>query len=260
MNRIMIGIISLLLPLAGLCISCAGAFYTHKAWKTKQMIENIPRSKVRSVAIGLAELEGKAEADGSKKIKSPFSGKECLYCSYRVEQLAQVDETTKQETYRVLHKGSEHVPFYLKDSTGRILVDPEGSEFFGDDKTEIRSAISSKPSPRIISFLESKGISHKGIFLNKTMRFAESMIIPGDTLYVLGSAMNNPGFKGNAKDNSENIMLKKGDNDPFFFIGNFKEEEILKRYNNQMIIGGIASGIIGLVSIKYILIFLMTFF
>ena len=45
-----------------------------KNLKIKRLIENVPTSKARSVAMGLVELKGKIES-GNKTLTDPFDGK-----------------------------------------------------------------------------------------------------------------------------------------------------------------------------------------
>jgi hypothetical protein len=67
-------------------------------WRLKQIrqVQTLPRSKARSVAVGLAEFEGVVRAAGANAVVSRANPPEAQ-------------------------------PFYLEDETGRILVDPRGA-------------------------------------------------------------------------------------------------------------------------------------
>ncbi len=90
----------------------------------KRVIEDTPTSKVRSVAMGFAELKG--EARPKVMLTSPYSNFPCLYYRYLVEV-----ETYngRHRSRRTVKQGESGASFYLDDGTGKILVSPKGAEF-----------------------------------------------------------------------------------------------------------------------------------
>ena len=59
----------------------AGLFLFWKgfSWlKQKRLIENIPTSKIRSIAMGLVEIYGEVVPTQEKILKSPFTNKDCV--------------------------------------------------------------------------------------------------------------------------------------------------------------------------------------
>src|SRR5262245_60877393 len=111
--------------------ACAGtiaglvAFYHgFTQLKKKRLMENIPTSKIRSMALGLVEVEGDAEPVAL--LTAPFSKAACVYYQYKVEELRQ---SRNSRTWVMIHHGnSQDAPFYLHDDTGQVLVNPRGSE------------------------------------------------------------------------------------------------------------------------------------
>ncbi|MGV8176976.1 MAG: hypothetical protein ACP5NX_04200, partial [Candidatus Bilamarchaeaceae archaeon] len=67
----------------GLALLAAGA----NQYLLRQKIKNTPTSKVRSAALGLAELFGKARAFGD--MRSPLEGKTCAYWYVVMEEYRQ---------------------------------------------------------------------------------------------------------------------------------------------------------------------------
>ena len=54
--------------------------------RTKRMIENIPTSKIRSLAMGLVEIKGSVVAYKKPLLKSPFQGKPCVWFRYMIQE------------------------------------------------------------------------------------------------------------------------------------------------------------------------------
>ncbi|MCW3168590.1 hypothetical protein OMO38_08620 [Chryseobacterium sp. 09-1422] len=117
---------------------------------------NLPTSKIQSVAMGLAEICGKAKA--IKTVVSPFSSTTCVGYIYTVDEIRESrdDDGRTSKSYREIERKQELHRFLLRDETGSIEVDPEKldwisfspakeresgnqryREFILDEKTEI---------------------------------------------------------------------------------------------------------------------------
>ncbi|MDI6735416.1 MAG: hypothetical protein QME42_04345 [bacterium] len=59
-------------------------FYGFFKLKKKRLIEDIPTSKIRSVAMGFAEIKGKARQ--KIPLKSPLTSADCVYYKFLVEK------------------------------------------------------------------------------------------------------------------------------------------------------------------------------
>jgi len=122
--------------LGGLALALGFLFFAFRARAKKYLIDNLPTSKVEGVFIGLVELEGTAETE------SPFTSHlaelPCVLYHWKVEENWRRVET---ETYTdkdgksrsrtrtrsgwtTVASGGEERPFYLKDETGVIRIDP----------------------------------------------------------------------------------------------------------------------------------------
>jgi len=94
-----------------------------------RIIKDTPRSKIRSMAMGIVEIHGHVEAD--QLIKSPFSKTDCVYYKYEIKEYRkQSSSKGKSTSYRwvTVNSGDKRVPFFACDETGRALVNPDRAE------------------------------------------------------------------------------------------------------------------------------------
>lgn len=97
-----------------------------KASKTFFKLQAIlPTSKIRSMAMGLVELQGKAEMITS--IKSRIGKKDCIGYTYKIESVSR--DKDGRDSYTTLSKETVCNPFLLKDATGSVEVTGENIEF-----------------------------------------------------------------------------------------------------------------------------------
>lgn len=86
---------------------------------------NLPTSKIQSVAMGLAEICGKAKS--LKPVVSPLSSKTCVGYIYTVDDVSESrnDDGRTSKSYRQIEKKQEINRFLLQDESGSIEVDPD---------------------------------------------------------------------------------------------------------------------------------------
>ncbi|MFV0566748.1 MAG: hypothetical protein ACK5NB_13060 [Flavobacteriaceae bacterium] len=92
----------------------------------------LPTSKIRSLAMGLAEIEGELLMDTPKI--SPIGSKPCIGYHYKIEAV-KTDKDGK-DSYSTIFSETEINPFRVKDETGEIEVLPENLELIGVDIDE----------------------------------------------------------------------------------------------------------------------------
>jgi len=222
---------------AGIVVFILGVVW----FRQMRLIENIPTSKIRSLAMGISEIYGKV-VPGKQLLKGPFSGEDCIYYKYEIKELRKTKDTSYWATIR---SGSERAQFYLKDDTGTVLVEPKGAKIDISKDYEFGSGWGADPPQTVLQFMEANGMHHESFFgMNKQMRFMESSIVPGDNLYILGTAGDNPFVEeGTAKNHVEDIMIHKGENEKFYYISDSNERDILGKLRLKAfagIFGGIA--------------------
>ena len=170
----------------------AGMYLFYRGFRLlqrKRLILNTPASKIRSASMGLVEINGLAI--GPYVINSPLKQTNCYYyrsIAWQWKQRGKDSEWVKaaEETL--------HVPFYMDDGSGRLLVDPSGAEMdlHCDLHEEYnRSILLSGPEMpgSVFSFL-----SRHGVDSSKRIKVEEYCIRPKDNLFVLGTLSQNPGL------------------------------------------------------------------
>lgn len=147
--------------------------------RQKRLIEDTPTSKVRSAAMGLVELSGQAVP--RTMLKAPCTGRECCWWYCRVQEYKRSGKNSRWVTVKEL--GSPEL-FYLRDSTGRVLVDPQGAELIVPETViPLDSGTRAQLEPAFAAW----GLSSSSWFgFDKKMRVQEQAIIPAAELYVLG--------------------------------------------------------------------------
>ena len=203
----------------------SGAFFLYQgfvALKERNLIRNIPTSKIRSAAMGLVELKGTA-CETQEPLTAPVSNKECVYYSYKIQKYR---SSKHGGHWRTLKHGSEGNYFWLRDDTGTVLVDTSGAKIkLSVSATKhVRNA-----KPELLEFIKSKGVNYQGLLGTKNMRVVETIIYPGQPLYVMGTAKDNPHVDdATVTEGFRDLMIGQGEHYKYFLITNKKEKDLLR--------------------------------
>lgn len=103
----------------------AALFFAHRAWRRARLVEDTPTSLVRSAAQGYVRLEGSAQLMPGEPVLAPLSRRPCVWWRYRIE------ERDRRNRWQQLETDTSSAHFELADTTGVVLVDPEGAELHG---------------------------------------------------------------------------------------------------------------------------------
>jgi hypothetical protein len=182
--------------LLGIAGTCGGLYLFSRGFRIlqrKRLILNTPTSKIRSAALGLVEVNGLAA--GPYTMNAPVTGLPCYY--YRT--LAwELRKSGKSENWHKVADESLHLPFYLDDNTGRLLVNPQGAEMdlHRDFHEEYgTSLVFSQDMPaNVRSFLVRHGVGGE-----RKIRVDEYCIKPKNFLFILGTLGENPGVAVNPR-------------------------------------------------------------
>ncbi|HYX69738.1 MAG TPA: GIDE domain-containing protein [Terriglobales bacterium] len=160
-----------------------------RALQRKRLIMDTPTAKVRSAAIGLVELQGTAV--GPFTFIAPLTRVPCYY--HRTQLYKWVQRGKSSEWEKVADE-CLHVPFYLKDPTGMVLVDPNGAEMelHCDYKQEFNHSLfgsTSIPGP-VMEFMNRYGVG-----TNHSIKVEEYCIKPDNALFILGTLATNSGLR-----------------------------------------------------------------
>ena len=222
---------------AGMGLSAHGFVVNNR----KRLIESIPTSAVRSLAVGLVEVSGRARPERAP-LRAPFSGLPCVLYSYAVEERRQVGKEAKWET---IAKGTSEEPFYVHDETGSMLIVPFDAQLVLPDKRTTRSNwTGTLPEETILGLLK-LGIAIDGRFGEKTIRCNETCILPDERVYVLGTAQEHRSAADSTENSAQLYIGSSRDNE--FIISDRSEKELLSRLRWEVwasIGGGLALAIL----------------
>lgn len=168
-----------IIGLTGICV-VAAMLLLDSFWKLRQarQVENLPTSKVRSVAQGLVELAGTA-----RKVSAAPGRRETIF-SLHVDMF----------DYFGIHQQLE--PFFLEDDTGKILVNPA--------KSYIRAGWVTDLFNLFIGF-------HEVILTGRVEKDERTdavtrTLLDGDPVYVIGNAEIDPDNAGAA--GTEGLVIR----------------------------------------------------
>lgn len=215
-------IVGLFMFLVGIALFAVGLYF----YKKKQLIADTPTSKIRSIAMGLVEIFGQVIPIKERVFKSPFTDKECVYYQFTIEEYR---SNGKNSQWVTIKKGEQKGLFYLKDDTGMVLIDPTGAKIDARRDFEYQSGLGKDPPEQVIRFLTANNLAHDGFFgLNKTMRYRETIIVPDENLYIMGTAGENPLKIETTENHVDSIMIQKGKYEKQYYISDKSEKQILK--------------------------------
>lgn len=229
-------------------------YSSYGTYKNFRLIKDIPRSTIRAMAMGIVELHGKVKP--LELLISPFAKKECVYFKYSIEELRQTGSGKNRSTKWVTIKRDErYIPFLALDDTGEVLVKPQGAEFNIDLKHEYRQKRGLFGGLK--SMLDAfTNIGERGetdnfdiakynlveiqadkffkIYSTGDRRYREYYLLPESTLFVIGTAARDT-------EDSERIVIRKGQNNPTYIIADKTESGVLKKLKKDMIVKVIMS-------------------
>jgi hypothetical protein len=148
----------------------------------KRLILNTPSSKVRSASMGLVEITGTAK--GPQTIPAGITGEPCYYYRATAWKLTQ---DGKNRNWKQVADESLYVPFFVDDSTGRMLVNAQGAQLdvhcnFKDEIGTSFFGSNDMVPPNVSRFLLRYGlVGEQGI------RLEEYCVKPEYPLFVLGT-------------------------------------------------------------------------
>ena len=198
-----------------------GGFYFIRGFKTlmlKRLIENLPTSKINSLAMGVVELYGKPKRFEASVI-SPIFKQKCL-CYRTVIYENNPLELRQSRQIKFLWGDDGLNKFYLEDGTGKVLIDPV--RFKLRLQTTFEGNYSYKTLPELEKFLKEKNLFKH----NRQYKFSEIYIKENEDIYVLGSTL---------KNSDENLEIS-GNGFKFASISNECETNLTKHLKEEILL------------------------
>jgi len=156
----------------------------------RKLILNTPVSKIRSASMGMVELSGLAV--GPYTLLAPITQRPSYYYRTIVWEWKRQGRSSK---WVKVAAECMHVPFFLDDNTGKVMVDPRGAELdlhrdFQQEFCDSFFTFKQEAPPNVHSFL-----SRHGIMTNNKIKVEEFCIKPKNSLFLLGTLDENPGLE-----------------------------------------------------------------
>jgi len=140
--------------------------------------------------MGLVELSGLAV--GPYTVTAPVTARPCYY--YRT-MVWEWKKSGKNKQWVKVAAECVHVPFFLDDNTGKVMVDPRGADLdlhrdFQGEFCDSLFTTKEEAPPNVRAFL-----SYHGIETTNKIKVEEFCIKPKNALFVLGTLDENPGLE-----------------------------------------------------------------
>jgi E3 Ubiquitin ligase len=174
----------------GFCAGIGLFFYGFQLLQRRRLILDTPFSKIRSASMGMVEVSGLAA--GPYTMIAPITARPCYY--YRTLVWEYKHRGKNKEWVKVAGE-CMHVPFFVDDNSGRLLVDPRGADLdlHRDFEQQFCDSFftTKDPAPENVrSFL-----ARHGIATSNKIKVEEYCIKPKNSLFILGTLSENPGLE-----------------------------------------------------------------
>jgi hypothetical protein len=174
----------------GLCAGIGVFAYGFRLLQRRHLILDTPFSKIRSAAMGMVEISGLAV--GPYTMVAPITERECFY--FRTLVWERKKQGKNKQWVKVAGE-CMHVPFFVDDDTGRMLIDPRGADLdlHPDFQQEFSASFftTNEPAPsKVRAFL-----ARHGVVTNNKIKVEEFCIKPKNSLFMMGTLTDNPGLE-----------------------------------------------------------------
>ena len=165
-------------------------FYGFQLLQRRRLILDTPFSKIRSASMGMVEVSGLAA--GPYTMIAPITARPCYYYRTLVWEYKQ---NGKNKNWVRVAAECMHVPFFVDDNSGRVLVNPRGADLdlHRDFEQQFCDSFftTKDPAPaNVRSFL-----ARHGIATSNKIKVEEYCIKPKNSLFILGTLSENPGLE-----------------------------------------------------------------
>jgi hypothetical protein len=173
----------------GFCAGIILFFYGFHLLQQRRLILDTPFSKIRSASMGMVEVSGLAV--GPYTMIAPVTARACYYYRTLVWEWKQ---SGKNKQWVKVAGECMHLPFFVDDNTGRVLVDPRGADLdlHRDFEQEFSDSFFTAKEPvpdNVRGFL-----ARHGIVTSNKIKVEEYCIKPKNSLFILGTLAENPGI------------------------------------------------------------------
>ncbi len=170
----------------------AGVVLFHRGFRMlqfKRLVLNTPFSKIRSASMGLVEVSG--AATGPHTVPAGITGAPCFYYCATAWELK---ESGNNSQWKKVAEETLYVPFFVDDSTGRLLVNPQGAhlDVHRTFRDEFSKSLFSSNGRDLFPENVRQFLLRNGVGASGKIRLEEHCIEPGYPLFILGTLAENP--------------------------------------------------------------------
>ena len=164
--------------------------YGFRLLQRRRLILDTPFSKIRSASMGMVEISGLAV--GPYTMIAPIIARPCYYYRTLVWEWKQ---SGKNKNWVKVVGECMHVPFFVDDNSGRVLIDPRGADLdlHRDFEQEFCNSFFTTKEPAPVNVLNF--LARHGIVTNNKIKVEEYCIKPKNSLFILGTLSENPGIE-----------------------------------------------------------------
>lgn len=150
-----------------------------------RFMADTPLVRIRSAAQGYVRVEGIAQPPPGEYLKSPLTGRACVWWDYRVDYKEKSERGAT--VWRSIERATSVTPFVLTDNDGECLIGPVGAEITATANDRWSG---NTPHPTGLPYFQS-GFNLIG---GGEYVYHERLIAPGTHLSVLGELRSHTEF------------------------------------------------------------------
>ena len=150
-------------------------YFGFRNWRLARLIDDTPRSRVRSAAQGYVELGGRAHLAPKVVNCSPLTGRSCVWWLYRIERS---NLGNRGNRWEVVDRGVSTEIFMIEDETGSCLVNPQNADV-RPAETTVWYGAEAWPTGGFAA-------GRTALFGNRDYRYTEHRIVEAEFVNVIG--------------------------------------------------------------------------
>ncbi len=218
-----------------------------KNWKRRQRIVMTPTSPIAAAQGNqLVEIKGRVVPSEQGTLQTPFSGRHAVWTRITVQELRSSGRSSYWHTLLTEMDGRV---FMVDDGSGQLArVMPQGANVILEKLKVAASGTFNDAQPHLEAFLASRGLkSTSWLGFNKSMRYEEELIAPGDPLFALGPSRREAGPPRNdgyrMAPSTQLVMFVGARPEHELILTNKTEQELTNKLLGGLIAGLIIGGI-----------------
>lgn len=218
-----------------------------KNWTRRQRIIQTPTSPiVQAPGNGLVEIKGRILPSEHGVVQTPFSGRHAVWTRITVQELR---SSGRNSYWHTLLTEADGRMFMVDDGSGQVArILPAGANVMLDKHNIASSGTFNDAQPHLEAFLMSRGLkSTSWLGLNKSMRYEEELLAPGDPIYALGPSRRDAGPPVNdgyrMVPSSQLVMFHGVGPDGELLLTNKTEQQLTSKLLTGFVIGLVMTGL-----------------